>query len=872
MFQKYATSRYFGVLKNGHMAGNEKNNLRQPLINNQVYGFIPTDIDGVDDLAELALDLRWSWNHAVDELWYQLDPDLWMETHNPWVVLQNVSRDQLIFQMSNEAFRNKLDEMMKLKEKFHNDPAWFQKKYPTSSLKCLAYFSMEFMLSEALPIYVGGLGNVAGDQLKSASDLGIPVIAVGLLYQQGYFRQLIDRFGTQQALFPYNDPGQLPISPLRLPNGEWLRINISLSGHTVWLRTWQVQVGRAKLYLLDSNDPVNMPQHRGITSAVYGGGTDLRIQQEIILGIGGWRLLRAMDIAPEVCHMNEGHSAFLVLERAADFMRGNDVSFEEALAVTRAGNLFTIHTAVAAGFDNFSPSLMWQYFGNYAKEDLHMDINDLLALGRDDPQNSSQYFNMAYLAIRGSSAVNGVSRLHGEVSRNLFGKLFKRWPGNEVPVGYVTNGVHMPSWDSIYADKIWTQACGKERWRGHLESVEQDIFTVSDLDLWKFRNDSRYYMINFVRERFQGQTEDAGQSPEIVERAMQIFNMETLTLGFARRFVPYKRPNLLLHDEARFIRILTNPQRPVQLVIAGKAPPFDETGKALIRQWIQFIQKHNLYRHVVFLSDYDMLLTEHLVQGVDVWINTPRRPWEACGTSGMKVLVNGGINLSELDGWWAEAYTPEVGWALGDGREHGEDLNRDAMEANEMYELLEQKVVPEFYDRNKDGIPEKWVAKMRNSMSILTPKYSANRAVREYTEKYYLPAADNYIKRASLRGSAGRQMVNTFHDLKKKWPQMRIGQTLIENIEGGYQFNIKVWLNHISPDNISVELFAEGRNGGPNEIIKMEIGGLSGNGQDYDCQVCISTTRPSCHYTARIVPCYENISVPLENDMILWQR
>ena len=854
------------------MAGKEKNRFRQPLLNNQVYGFIPTDIDGVDDLVELALDLRWSWNHAVDEIWYQLDSELWMETHNPWIVLQNVSRDQLIFQMGNGAFRNKLDEMMKLKEKSQNDPAWFQRKHPSSPLKCVAYFSMEFMLSEALPIYVGGLGNVAGDQLKSASDLGIPVIAVGLLYQQGYFRQLIDQYGTQQALFPYNDPGQLPISPLRLPNGEWLRINISLSGHTVWLRTWQVQVGRVKLYLLDSNDPVNMPFHRGITSAAYGGGADLRIQQEIILGIGGWRLLRAMNIAPEVCHMNEGHSAFLVLERAANFMRENSVSFQEALAVTRAGNLFTTHTAVAAGFDNFSPSLMWQFFANYTKEELHIDFNDLLALGREDPHNLSQYFNMAYLAIHGSSSVNGVSKLHGEVSRNLFGNLFNRWPNSEVPIGHVTNGVHMPSWDSVYADKIWTRTCGKERWRGHLESVEQDMYCVSDVDLWQLRNDSRHHMINFIRERFQGQTEDAGKSPEIVEMAKQIFNRETLTLGFARRFVPYKRPNLLLHDEERFIRILTNPQHPVQLVIAGKSPPYDESGKALIRQWVQFIEKHSLYNHVVFLSDYDMLLTEHLVQGVDVWINTPRRPWEACGTSGMKVLVNGGINLSELDGWWAEAYTPEVGWALGDGHEHGEDPSWDAIEANEFYELLEQKVVPEFYNRNDEGIPELWVAKMRNSMSTLTPKFSANRAVREYTEKYYLPAAINYKKRSSKKGKAGKKIVDTYLDLQNKWWQMRFVQTHIENMEGGYQFKTMVWLNHISPDIISVELFAEGLNGGPNEIIKMEIVGLAKNGLDHECHANIRTNRPDSHYTARIVPCYDNISVPLENNLILWQR
>ncbi|MCJ7465954.1 MAG: alpha-glucan family phosphorylase [Maribacter sp.] len=845
---------------------------KEAFTSSQLYGILPTDIDGIEALAELALDLRWSWNHAVDEIWYQLDPDLWMETHNPWVVLQNVSHDQLKKQMADQTFRGTLDEMMKAKEKSLTDPAWFQMNHTDAPLECVAYFSMEFMLNEALPIYVGGLGNVAGDQLKSASDLGVPVIALGLLYQQGYFRQLIDPYGTQQELFPYNDPGQLPITPLRLPNGEWLRVKVIMSGHTVWLRTWQVQVGRVKLYLMDSNDPTNMPFHRSITSEVYGGGLELRIQQEIILGIGGWKLLKAMNISPEVCHMNEGHAAFLVLERAGDFMKENNVTFEEALAVTRAGNVFTTHTAVAAGFDHFSPALMWQYFGNYAKDELNLDFNDLLALGRENPFNWSAYFNMAYLAIHGSGAINGVSRLHKDVSRRLFRNLFPRWPIHEVPVGSVTNGVHMPSWDSVFADKIWTHSCGKERWRGELETVETDIFSASDIDLWQFRKDARNHMINYIRERFARQSKDSGQSLEIIERAKQVFNPATLTLGFARRFVPYKRPNLLLHDTERLIRILTNPKHPVQLVLAGKSPPYDESGKALIRQWVQFIQQHNLYDHVVFLSDYDMLLTEHLVQGVDVWLNTPRRPWEACGTSGMKVLVNGGINLSELDGWWAEAYTPEVGWALGDGQEHGDDPTWDALEATSLYDLLEEEVVPEFYTRSENGIPEPWVAKMRKSMSILTPRFSANRAVREYTEKYYLPAAANYKKRASNGGCAGKQIVNTLHDLQTKWEHLQFGETLIENIEGGYHFTIRIALNHISPNDISVELFAEGINGSLSEIITMRLDPLADSQMEHTYRAQIHTTREASDYTARIIPSHEDISVPLENNLILWQR
>ena len=845
--------------------------MKKLINNNQVYGFLPTDIEGVDMLATLALDLRWSWNHAVDEIWYQLDLDLWMDTHNPWVVLQNVSRDQLKKQMANQAFRKKVDEMMKLKQKSISDPAWFQKNHPNSPLKCIAYFSMEFMLSEALPIYVGGLGNVAGDQLKSASDLGVPVVAIGLLYQQGYFRQIIDRYGTQQALFPYNDPGQLPISPLRLPNGEWLRLAINLANHTVWLRTWQVQVGRVKLFLMDSNDPVNSPIHRGITSEVYGGGSDLRIQQEILLGIGGWKLLQALQIKPEVCHMNEGHAAFLILERARTFMKEIGTSFEEALTITRTGNLFTTHTAVGAGFDYFDPSLMWHFFGAYTKNDLGIDFNDLLALGRENPFNSSEGFNMAFLAIRGSGAVNGVSRLHGEVSRQLFGNIFPRWPKAEVPVGSVTNGVHMPSWDSEFADKIWTESCGKERWRGNLETLEGDISGVSDAELWQLRNASRTNLVNYTRQRFAKQMRDTPERPEVADLVKDIFDSNTLTLGFARRFVPYKRPNLLLHDPERLIRILTNPERPVQLIIAGKSPPFDESGKALIRQWVLFIQQHNLFHHVIFLSDYDMLLTEHLVQGADVWVNTPRRPWEACGTSGMKVLVNGGINLSELDGWWAEAYSPEVGWALGDTNEHGNDPNWDAREADSLYGLLENEVVPAFYNRNKDGIPEQWMVKMRSSMATLTPKFSANRAVREYLEEYYLPAASNYLKRSANKGSVGKSIVSIKHDLRNKWDGIHFGEFSIDYVEAGFQYDISVSLNTINPETILLQLFANGVDGGQPEIIKMDNSSVQKKGI-HMYRALVNTSRPASDYTVRIIPNYENISVPLENNLIRWQR
>ena len=842
-------------------------------VSSPIYTFFPTEVEGFDSLAELALDMHLYWNHSADEVWRQLDPALWELTYNPWVVLQTISRDQLHRALAEPVFRKKVDELLRDKRHEEGSPAWFQQNYSQGPLTGVAYFSMEFMLSEALPIYSGGLGNVAGDQLKTASDLGAPVVGVGLLYQQGYFRQVIDQDGAQQALFPYNDPGQLPIMPLREPDGEWLRLELTLPGYSVWLRAWQVQVGRVKLYLLDSNDPANFPARRGITSELYGGGPELRLNQELVLGIGGWRLLNALGLKPEVCHLNEGHAAFAVLERARTFMEETGQPFEVALAVTRAGNLFTTHTPVTAGFDRFSPVLIEHYLGWYAQNKLGISLHDLLALGRRNPNDSLEPFNMAYLAVRGSGAVNGVSRLHGQVSRRIFQPLFPRWPEGEVPVGHVTNGVHMSSWDSEETDALWTGSCGKDRWLGTLETLEADLRGLPDYRLWECRASARQSLVDYVRERLSRQLEAAGASPEEVEGAKHLFDPNALTLGFARRFASYKRPNLLLHDPERLLRILTDPRRPVQLIIAGKAHPADRTGQAMIQEWTQFIRRDEAHNQVIFLSDYDMLLTGQLVQGVDVWINTPRRPWEACGTSGMKVLVNGGLNLSELDGWWAEAYRPEVGWALGDGREHDGDPAWDAAEAESLYDLLEQEVIPEFYTRDENGIPTAWVARVRESMAQLTPRFSANRTVREYTEQHYLPAAAAYRERAADKGAVGRQVVDWQQALEQRWARLRFGEMKVESGGEQHAFDVQLYLDDLDPQAVRVELYAEGANGdGPVRLEMKRFRPLTGAAGGYVYSASVPADRPSTDYTARMIPHYSGVAVPLEAAHILWQR
>ena len=827
------------------------------------------EIDGFDSLADLALDMRWSWNHSADKLWMQMDPVLWNLTRNPWVVLQTVSLERLQRLLADPAFREKADALVQARGRELGSPTWFQQNYPQSNLTFVAYFSMEFMLNEALPIYSGGLGNVAGDQLKTASDVGVPIIGIGLLYQQGYFRQTINKDGSQQALFPYNDPGQLPISPLREENGEWLRLKVDLPGFPVWLRAWQVQIGRRKLYLLDSNDAANLPAHRGITSELYGGGPELRLKQEMVLGIGGWQLLELLGIQPEVCHLNEGHAAFAVLARARSFMKETGQPFENAIAVTRAGNLFTTHTAVAAGFDRFSPALIEQYLGDYAQTGLGMTLRDLLALGRQNPDDPEEDFKMVYLAARGSRAINGVSRLHGKVSRRLFAVLFPRWPEEEIPVEHVTNGVHMPTWDSPESDELWTEACGKDRWLGAMDALEKNIRRISDEKLWKLRNSARHSLVEFARERLARQLATSGETLEAIEQTESILDPNALTLGFARRFATYKRPNLLLHDPERLLRLLTRSDRPVQLVIAGKAHPADRAGQALIRQWIHFIRRPEARSHVIFLSDYDMLLSERLLHGVDVWINTPRRPWEACGTSGMKVLVNGGLNLSVLDGWWAEAYTPEVGWPLGNGQEYGEEEAGDAAEAEHLYDLLEQEVAPEFYARGKQGIPTAWVARIRESMAQLTPRFSANRTVREYTEKYYLPAATAYLERMNSNGA----VVNRMRILEEKWNMIRFGEVSIKAAGEYHTFEAQIFLYDLDPNAVRVELYADGVNGcGPMRYKMACVQPLSGAAGEYLYRAAVSATRPPTDYTARVIPDCPGVAVPLECSRILWQR
>jgi glycogen phosphorylase len=825
-------------------------------------------------LAELALDLRWTWSHEADALWEQVDAEVWSRTRNPWIILQDISAERLRALAADRSFVAELERLATTRRAYLDTPGWFSSAHGAAALSGVAYFSMEFGLGEGLPLYAGGLGILAGDFLKTASDLGIPVIGVGLLYQEGYFRQIIDAAGVQHEAYPFNDPGSMPIEPAQSRDGSWLRIPLDLPGRTVSLRVWQAMVGRIKLYLLDANDPLNSPADRGITGKLYDAGSEIRISQEIVLGVAGWRTVEALAPEVEICHLNEGHAAFAVLERARAYMRRSGLSFREALWATRAGNLFTTHTPVEAGFDRFPAELL----GKHARyvdgflEEAGIALDEFLALGRARSDDENEPFNMAYLAMRGSMLTFGVSRLHGQVSRHIFQPLFQRWPEEQVPVGHVTNGVHVPSWDSPGADELWTAACGKERWRGVPDALPELIASLSDEQLWIMAGEERQILIQQVRARLARQLGSRGYPPEIVAQSANVLDPNALTLGFARRFTGYKRPNLLLADPARLARLLNDPARPVQLVLAGKAHPADDVGREMIRQWIGLAQRPEFRQRVVFLEDYDIALAQELVQGVDVWINTPRRPWEACGTSGMKVLVNGGLNLSECDGWWDEAYAPELGWAIGDGRERPEGEG-DAEDAEALYAILEQEVVPEFYARDAAGMPRRWLERVRRSMASLTPTYSSSRMARDYVEQYYLIGAAELRCRTAAGGEPARAMQSWEARLRQHWSGLHVGETSLSRDGEGWSFSIPVYLGEIAPADVAVQLYADPRDAEPpflGELLRGEAIIGTTNGHIYTGTA--PATRPAEEYTVRIVPYFPGVRVPAELSLILWQK
>ncbi|MCQ4295163.1 alpha-glucan family phosphorylase [Pseudomonas stutzeri] len=824
-----------------------------------------------ETLRRLAFDQSIRWTSQNDDLWQLIDNDLWKLTRNPSLILSTVPEQTLEALLRRADCHRLVAGMVQAQQARLQQPTWFARQNFGDKLARVAYFSMEYMLSEALPIYSGGLGNVAGDQLKAASDLGVPVTAVGMLWQHGYFRQSIGPDGRQQALYPVNDTRQMPIEPLLDASGTPLRLAIQLPGLQIWLRGWQATVGLNRLLLLDTNDPANPPIARLITSELYGGDNEMRLRQELVLGIGGWRLLEAAGLRADVLHLNDGHAAFAVLERARSHMARERVTFEVALNATRAGNLFTTHTPVEAGFDRFPPELVSKYLERYAEYELGIPLQSMLAMGRKHAQDAAEPFNMAYLATRGAGAVNAVSQLHGRTSRYIFRELYPRWPIESVPVGHVTNGIHLPAWVSPNAEAHWYELHGDDiPWRGTDQaSVDELLARVDDRWLWQIRQHARSELLGFVRSHLARSLAVHGASPTEIEVAGSRLHPERLTLGFARRFATYKRPNLLLQDPERLARILCHPDHPVQLLVAGKAHPADRAGQALLTEWQQFADRPDVAGQVVFLEDYDMRIARHMVQGVDVWLNTPRRPWEASGTSGMKVLANGGLNLSQLDGWWAEAYVADLGWAVGDGLEH--EPEHDAVDAEQLYRLLEEQVVPCFYKRDEQDIPTAWVKRMRRSMSELVEQFSADRTVREYTERYYLPLSTAYRQRCADGSALATTLAQQVTWLQGHWHELDFVD--VQWLRDGDQYRIKARLHvgNIEPAQIRVELFRQKPDGEGADIHSLRLTRHDGAFAIFQGQLPAGS--PQGDYTARVIPSTElGIAIPLELGLISWQR
>jgi starch phosphorylase len=694
----------------------------------------------LDRLWSLARNLWWSWDHDSTSLFHEIDPVRFNQlNHNPVAMLSEISLDGIERRAQQLMFHSRINYAYRRQREYQGvDRTWGAKHAGILRPRPVAYFSAEFGLHESIPIYSGGLGVLAGDHIKSASDLGIPLIGIGLFYGQGYFRQRLDRNGWQQEEYLETEVAHLPMELAIGPFGEPVVVQIETRSGPIRARVWRLKVGRCDLLLLDSNVPGNAPEDRDLTSRLYGGDGRVRIRQELLLGVGGFRALRALGITPGVLHLNEGHSAFAVLEAVRSRMQEEGIHLDEAVRRVSREVIFTTHTPVPAGHDRFHPDLMEEHLGPL-REALQISHERLMEFGRENPANPYEEFCMTILGLKVSRRANAVSALHGEVSRAMWTGLYPDKFEDEVPIGHITNGVHVPTWLAPQMFRLYDRHFGPG-WQEHCSDARiwEGIEKVDDGELWETHLSLKSQLIEFVRARSIEQRKRRGEQPDGVRR---VLSPDALTIGFARRFATYKRANLILSDIERLLSMVNDPKRPVQFVFAGKAHPRDEPGKRVLQQIAQLIQDRDFADKVVFIENYDINVGRHLVQGVDVWLNNPRRPLEASGTSGQKVVLNGGLNLSVLDGWWAEAYDGLNGFAIGDGRTHSNTDLHDARDAEDLYRVLRDEVIPLYYDRDHDGLPRGWIKRMKRTIRTLGWRFSADRMVMDYTQHCYVPAA-----------------------------------------------------------------------------------------------------------------------------------
>lgn len=830
-------------------------------------------------LLALTRNFRWTWHHRTRELFREIDRKLFEQLgHNPVELIRQVPKDRLEELAADRVFLSMLSECSEDLERYLTEPRWFQQNYPSSEL-LVAYFCAEFGISESLPIYSGGLGVLAGDHLKAASDLGLPLVGVGLLYTKGYFRQILTPDGWQQEYYPVYDFFQMPLTLLRQDDGRAHRIEIELPDRMVTCQIWRADVGRVQLYLLDSNVLENEPHDQTITDTLYGGDEEMRLRQEMVLGIGGMRLLQHLGLKPTVCHMNEGHAAFMSIERIRQMVEESGCDFRTARQVNVHGNVFTTHTPVPAGFDVFKPEMVERYVGKLASQ-ARVSFPDFLKMGRMHPGNTGEAFNMALLAMENSNYVNGVSKLHARVSREMFHERWPEFPEDEVPIDAVTNGAHVGTWTSAKMTNLFDQYLGRE-WRSDTSNPEiwKRVWDIPDEELWAVRENQRGDLVRFVRRYLRETGQRKGFGRATFGQVESILDPRILTIGFARRFATYKRGTLMLTDKDRLRELLFHSERPVQIIIAGKSHPRDDGGKKLIQELNHFIEHEGGRSRMVFLEDYDMRVARMLVQGVDVWLNNPRRPMEASGTSGMKAVPNGALNCSILDGWWDEAYEPGLGWAIGGRMDLPDDGQQDWLDSRTLYHLLDSEIAPTFYHRIDGAVPLGWVEMIKRSISKLAPQFSSERMVMDYARKAYLPSHESFSR---LNSDPDRvaEALKWRERIQHAWAAIKI---LSVRDDGGVSCSVGRRIT------LTVEVDIDGL--GPQDIRAQGVIGQVGSGRDlFDSEVVdlafvsqegsVGTFSGSfvCDqpgnrgYTVRVIPSHPDVDVPSELPLVRWEE
>ncbi|MFC1716375.1 alpha-glucan family phosphorylase [Candidatus Poribacteria bacterium] len=849
----------------------------------RTFTVVPTLPPRLQNLRDIAYNLFWAWNYESIDLFRRLGRELWEETgHNPVHMLGSITQSELERLAEDDAFLGHMDRVHgDLQEYMQvSEPCWYEGEYGKRSEPCIAYFSAEYGITDCMPMYSGGLGVLAGDHLKSASDLGVPLVGVGLLYQQGYFSQYLNADGWQQELYPENDFYNMAIELEQHEDGTPVTVSVDYPTGTAKAQIWRVQVGRVALFLLDTNIPDNpRPEHRDITDQLYVADREMRLRQEILLGIGGVRALAALGINPAVYHMNEGHSAFLALERICRLKDEHVLSFDEAKELVTATSVFTIHTPVPAGNEEFSVELIEKYLSDYCVC-MGVSLDELLAMGRQDPKNTYESFSMAVLALRLASHINGVSRLHGAVSRKIWGSVWPDVPEDEVPISSIVNGIHIKSWVSKDMQQLFDRYLGPE-WSQEPSNggIWERVYQIPDDELWRTHERRRERLVAFVRGRLQKQLENRGALSSEIDSASESLNPEALTIGFARRFAGYKRSTLLLRDAERLAGILGDKDRPVQIIYAGKAHPRDTEGKEMIQAVIHACRREEFRRNIVFIEDHDMSITRYLVQGVDLWLNTPRRLREASGTSGMKAAANGVINMSVLDGWWHEVYNSDIGWAIGREEDYDNADYQDMVESNAIYEMLEKEVVPMFYNRGTDHLPRGWIARMKTSMSAICPKFNTHRMIHEYIKQAYHPCIAQWGSLTADDFAKVRELTSWKSCVRQNWSDVRIDKVEMDEVSEvkvGEHVTVKaqVHLGNLTPEDVAVEVY-QGEVDPQGNLINalsvfMNCSESHGEGDHTFVGAIPCRSSGLRGYSVRVLPRHYDLASPHELGLILW--